>query len=465
MHSGQKNSSKKSRLYTNPGVLIIAFNSMAVSIAFGIIQPSLAFYLLALEGAITEPPGPGYTIPEEAVASFAVVLGIMMAAFMGTRTLLARFWGDLSDVRGRKPIIVVGLFGYVILMALWGMARSWIELVLVRGLHGVVSAAVWPVGEAALIDIIGEKRRGEGMGLYIMATQIGWITGPGLGGLLYNFCRDSLKLLVPDVFRVPYFIAALIILPMPLLTIQFLKESAERRIIHSPITNKASSGKGDGIIPSTLDVPSQNSKMTKMTRTLYVMNFMNGLSMGLAMPLFQLFVMSKITSDIATIGFMITGAGSIGLLMNLPAGWLSDRYGRKPLALWSGVLSRGCMAGLPLTKTVPQTSLIYIGRSAAFAVSQPVMSAIQGDIVPPRIRGKVFGTIQAFFNGGATLGPIMGGWIFSKTSLLSWKIRQMTLEGIVTPFWIGAVLGLVGLVLFAKNIIETRPPNKSETFR
>ncbi len=188
MLSSQKDPSIKSRLYTNPGVLIIAFNLMAVSIAFGIIQPSLAFYLLALEGTITQPPGPGYTIPEEAVASFAIVLGIMMAAFMGTRTLLARFWGDLSDVRGRRPIIIVGLFGYVILLALWGMARSWIELVLVRGLHGVVSAAVWPVGEAALIDIIGEERRGEGMGLYIMTTQIGWISGPGLGGLLYNFC-------------------------------------------------------------------------------------------------------------------------------------------------------------------------------------------------------------------------------------------------------------------------------------
>lgn len=274
-----------------------------------------------------------------------------------------------------------------------------------------------------------------------------------------------MKLQVPNVFRVPYLIAALIILPMPLLTILFLKESVKRRTTFPPIINKASLFKGNRIIPVSLDAPSRNAKTTKMTRTLYVMNFMNGISMGLAMPLFQLFVMSKITSDIATIGFMITGAGSIGLLMNLPAGWLSDRYGRKSLALWSGVLSRGCMAGLPLTRTVPQASLIYFGRSAAYAVSQPVMSAIQGDIVPPKTRGKVFGTIQAFFNGGATLGPIMGGWIFSKTSLISWKIRQITLEGIVTPFWIGAILGLAGLALFAKNIIETRPPNKSETFR
>ncbi len=465
MLSGQEDRIKKPRLYTNPSVLIISFNSLIISAAFGIIQPSLAFYLLALEGAITQPPGPGYIIPEETVAQFAVVLGIMMAAFMGTRTLLARFWGGLSDVRGRKPIIVMGLFGYVLLMALFGMARSWIELVLVRCFQGIVSAAVWPVGEAALIDIIGEERRGEGMGLYIMTSQLGWITGPGVGGLLYNFCRDSLKLQVPDVFRVPYFIAALILLPMPLLTILFLKESAEKRITYSTMHNAVSRGKDDEVISLNLDLPSLNSQLTKMIRTLYIMNIMNGVSMGLAMLLFQLFVMSKITSDIAMIGFMITGAGSIGLLMNLPAGWLSDHYGRKSLALWSGVLTRGCMAGLPLTRTIPQTSLVYIGRSAAFAVSQPVMSAIQGDIVSPKIRGKVFGTIQAFFNGGAALGPIMGGWIFSKTSLLSWEIGNMTLEGIVAPFWLAAIFGLIGLALFAKNIIETRPPNKSETFR
>ncbi|MGY5880162.1 MAG: hypothetical protein RTV31_07925, partial [Candidatus Thorarchaeota archaeon] len=87
---------KQERLYRNPRVLVLALDAMLISLGFGIVAPSMSYFLIALEGGLTQPPGPGYIIPAEIVASFSLILGIMMASFMGTRTLLARYWGAFS---------------------------------------------------------------------------------------------------------------------------------------------------------------------------------------------------------------------------------------------------------------------------------------------------------------------------------------------------------------------------------
>lgn len=454
---------KKQSLYTNPVVIVICINAFVVSIGFGIVQPILYFFLLALEGEITEPPGPNYEIPTEVVAEYAIVFSIMLSAFMASRTLFARYWGGLSDRRGRKVIIVGGLMGYILCMALFGIARSWVELAIYRFGLGVVSAAVWPAGQAVLIDTIDEDQRGEGMGFYNFAMMIGWISGPGLGGILYEISRDSLQLPVPDVFRVPYFLAAAVIIPAPIVSFIVLKEPAKEQSISMPILAERPNGlPGRDSDASTTVTFSSNIK--KMIYTLYFMNLMNGLAQGIAMPLVQLFIMAKITADPTMIGFIITIAGGIGMLMNIPAGRLSDIFGRKKLALWSGVASRGALASLPHTSTILETSISYTARSGAFSMSQPIMSAIQGDIVPAPIRGKIFGTLQAFNNAGATIGPIIGSWIFSMTALLQWRIGSTNwiIEGIAFPFWLGAIMGLIGLAFFAKNITETRPMRSVE---
>ena len=450
---------KQERLYRNPRVLILSIDAMLIMLGFGIVAPSMSYYLIALEGGLTQPPGPGYIVPAEVVASFSLILGVMMAAFMGTRTLLARYWGAYSDRHGRKPIIVIGLVGYFVLLILFGLTQNWIHMLLVRALQGVVSAMVWPTAESALMDIVGHERRGEGLGLYMMVSNLGFILGPGLGGLLYNYCRDILLLPVPEVFRVPYYVGALIVLPAIFATIIILKETspgklgATEDILEPPKLEEAPA------IP--IDQKSTASEMTpkvrRMINAIYLMSLFNGIAMGLGQPIFQLFLMSKITTDIGLIGLVISGAGAIGLLFSIPAGRYADRRGRKGLAVWGAVGSRVSLGVLPLATDLVQTSAIWIGQSAAMSSSQPAMRAIQADVVPWNLRGKLFGTIQAFFNAGATIGPIVGGALFAYFSLILIPLGPFILEGLVVPFWLASGLGLIGAFLLWKYVEETRP--------
>ncbi|MEM2141800.1 MAG: MFS transporter [Candidatus Thorarchaeota archaeon] len=439
------------KLYTNPRVLVLSLDAMLVMIGFGIIAPSMAFYLLALEGALSEPPSPDYVVPDETTAQFAVTLGLMMAAFMGTRTLLARYWGGVSDIHGRRPMILVGLSGYVLLLVLFGIAQNWFQLVLIRALQGVVSAMVWPVAEASLMDIVGFERRGEGLGIYNAASNLGFVMGPGLGGVLYNICRDVLLLPVPDVFRVPYFIGAAIVLPAVLLTALVLPETAPRGRIGVP--------KGPSI-ESLADDPPQKLEWSRAMQALYLMAALNGVAMGLGQPIFQLFLMSRVTTDIGLIGLLISGAGAVGVALTIPAGRLSDRYGRKGIAVWGGACARGSLMVMPLARDLTYVSTIWVLQSATISMSQPAMMALQADIVPWKLRGKLFGTLQAFFNLGATLGPLVGGFVYSVFSLVIFGIGPLQIDGVVVPFWLAGGIGLIGTEAVRRYVPETRGPTR-----
>jgi MFS transporter, DHA1 family, multidrug resistance protein len=456
---------KQERLYRNPRVLILAIDAMLIMLGFGIVAPSMSYYLIALEGGLTQPPGPGYIVPAEVVASFSLILGVMMAAFMGTRTLLARYWGGYSDRHGRKPIIMIGLIGYFVLLILFGMAQNWIHMLLVRALQGVVSAMVWPTAEAALMDIVGPERRGEGLGLYMMVSNMGFILGPGVGGMLYNFCRDVLVLPVPDVFRVPYYVGALIVLPAIFLTAVILKETTPGTIEES-VTSTEEPIESE-IQTTTISEPNKDTEMTpkirRMIHAIYLMSLFNGVAMGLGQPIFQLFLMSKITTDIGLIGLVISGAGAVGMLFSIPAGRYADRKGRKGLAVWGAVASRASLGVLPLTTNLVQTSGVWIAQSAAMSSSQPAMRAIQADVVPWNLRGKLFGTIQAFFNAGATVGPIVGGALFAYFSLILLPLGPFIVEGLVVPFWLASGLGLIGAFLLWKYVEETHPIKITQT--
>lgn len=453
---------RRTSLYRNPRVLVLGIDALLIMLGFGIVAPSMSYYLIALEGGLTQPPGPGYIVPPEVVAEFSLILGVMMAAFMGTRTLLARYWGGASDTHGRKPIIMIGLAGYVLLLILFGLSQNWIQMLAVRAFQGVVSAMVWPTAEAALMDIVGPLRRGEGMGLYMVLSNIGFVLGPGVGGLLYNYCRDFLLLPVPDVFRVPYFIGALITLPAVLVTAIILRETAPGKLEadskkHELLQAPSSEVHTAKVINPSTDEDAMTPKRQKMIYVLYVMSAFNGVAMGLGQPIFQLFLMSRITTDIGLIGLVISGAGAVGLLFSVPAGRYSDKKGRKGLAVWGAVGARASLAVLPLTTDLVQTSAIWIGQSAAMSASQPAMRAIQADIVPWNLRGKLFGTIQAFFNAGATFGPIVGGALFAYFSLILIPLGPLVIDGIVVPFWLASILGIIGAFLIWKYVDETRP--------
>jgi DHA1 family tetracycline resistance protein-like MFS transporter len=112
--------------------------------------------------------------------------GWMLFAFSITQFLFAPLVGNLSDKYGRRPILLVSLFGFgldYILMS-WAPSIEW--LFVGRVISGVTGAS-FTTASAYIADISDEKNRAQNFGMIGAAFGLGFILGPIIGGLLGTF--------------------------------------------------------------------------------------------------------------------------------------------------------------------------------------------------------------------------------------------------------------------------------------
>ena len=147
-----------------PAVLAVVF---VHSLALGIIYPVLPFRALAL-GADAS----GVTLV------LSVHLLVMLVA--------APFWGWLSDRLGRKMVLGVNLALAAVAYLLLGWVDSMTGVILARALAGL-SAAVLPLAQATMADLVGPRDKARGMALVMAAYGAAFVAGP----LLAGFAADA----------------------------------------------------------------------------------------------------------------------------------------------------------------------------------------------------------------------------------------------------------------------------------
>lgn len=109
-------------------------------------------------------------------------VGLLMAIYSLMQFIFAPVWGRLSDALGRRPVLVLSLFGAGTCHFLFAMAPNYESLFIARMLAGVMSANI-SIAMAAMADLTDEKNRASGMGLMGAAFGLGFMFGPFLGGL------------------------------------------------------------------------------------------------------------------------------------------------------------------------------------------------------------------------------------------------------------------------------------------
>lgn len=145
--------------------------------------------------------GMGQTVVFSVLPPLARRLGladIQVAAIFGLSALfwvlLVPFWGRRSDSAGRKPLILLGLSGFVISMVLFassiGLGLSgalggltlYVLILATRSIYGVVGSATPAAAQAYIADRTPPARRTAGLSSFPAAFGIGAMLGPGVGG-------------------------------------------------------------------------------------------------------------------------------------------------------------------------------------------------------------------------------------------------------------------------------------------
>ena len=91
-------------------------------------------------------------------------IGILGASFSFFQMLFAPFWGRLSDRYGRRPILLLSLFGSTASYAMFAMGRSFWMLLIARSFGGICGANI-SAAQAYIADVTPPEKRSHGMAL------------------------------------------------------------------------------------------------------------------------------------------------------------------------------------------------------------------------------------------------------------------------------------------------------------
>lgn len=141
-------------------------------LGIGIIIPILPELVKSFVGGTTAEAGRWY--------------GIIAATYACTQFFFAPILGSLSDRFGRRPIILLSLFGLGIDYLIQGFAPTIGWLFLGRVIAGVMGAS-FTTANAYIADVSGPEDRARNFGLVGVAFGLGFIFGPALGGFLGEF--------------------------------------------------------------------------------------------------------------------------------------------------------------------------------------------------------------------------------------------------------------------------------------
>jgi MFS family permease len=379
-------------------------------------------------------------------ASVASV-GLFTSSFMIAFAILSPKIGRLTDQYGRKKILLAGIFGDVILGTLSALVPSWEWLLLIRIFNGAVSSAAMLASETLLIDMITPQQRGEASGFIMSMSMVGRNIGPLVGGAIQWYVSSS-GYTEMFSFRVPYFVDSVFAGVAFLVVYYMIEEPTER----SGASRRGMNGKNIEI------------EWTNPLKVLMVNSFVSGIGVGFIIPIMVLFYSDKFGMTPVGIGTILSVSGFIGLIASYVAGRYSDKVGRKPLIALGNYSSRIAGGLLPFTGSATMAGIVVTFRSLGFNISMPAFRALRADLVPPDVRGRLFGLFGTAFTAGSVVGPILGTWIYDTYRTTTFGVLGLTVPGYGIPFFINAILGILSTTMIILLIEEPSEEDRAPQF-
>jgi len=361
--------------------------------------------LLVMMGFSVLFPIEAYYIKQFGADSFT--MGLISAVYSLMQFIFAPIWGRISDRVGRRPVLMLGLLGYVISQVLFGLATQVWMLFGARALGGILSAATMPTAMAYIADITPPEERAKGMGLTGAAFGLGVIIGPAVGGVLGSY---SLGL--------PFFVSAALAFLALLGVLTFLPESLPReaRNVHHEEHHesrwKAFSGK---------------------MATLYLVTLALSLGMVGIEVTFSFFAAERLQLDPSQTSLIFVVMGIVSVIVQ---GFLVDRVQKaigEPRMMLAGLLIGAAgMAAVAFTNTAVAATIAICVLSVGSGFARPANSSLISRNAGSQ-QGTAIGLMDSFDSLGRIVGPTVAGFIYRLNPTL--------------PYASGAILFLVALGL------------------
>src|SRR5579864_5129868 len=164
----------------------------------------LTMFLAALDQTIVATALPTISRQFDDVSNLSWVI----TAYLLASTAVAPVFGTLSDIYGRRVMIIVSLSLFIAGSVLCAVAPSMTVLILARGLQGLGGGGIMPVVQTVISDVVSPRERGQYQAYFSGVWMLAGIGGPVLGGVFAEHLHWSMIFWI----NVPLALAALALL-------------------------------------------------------------------------------------------------------------------------------------------------------------------------------------------------------------------------------------------------------------
>jgi MFS family permease len=334
---------------------------------------------------------PEFHLTSQQIGLLASVLAICWAG----STFL---FGALSDRVGRRRILIPAVFLFSALSWLTGMAHSFEQLLLIRGLMGVAEGPCWSVITALIEESSPPSRRGRNVGMVVSAAAL---VGLAVAPVLTTQVASRVG------WRWAFFVAGVPGILLALLIWKFVKE---------PQGNAGTSAHGGATLRHYLSVLRYRNVLLSCLGSAGFMTWLFLLNVFA-----PLYITEVAHQPATTAGFLLgaTGLGSFFLGFLLPS--LSDRVGRRKMLFLLAVLS----SIVPLALLVPSLyghlwllAAILFATNGGQAIASLIIVLVPAESAPAGFAGTAIGLVTLVGEIiGATAAPAAGGALAERFGL------------------------------------------------
>jgi MFS family permease len=307
------------------------------------------------------------------------------------------FGGWLSDTIGRLKTIALGSIAGVIGCIGFWLSPNWEWLMISLGITYIAVSMVSPSFNAFIADQTPEENRGKVFGITNSLYQVIGIIGPPLGGYLaQNYSYEQMYL----VALILYFSAAIIRFWMAAsVTMNPEKQSEELNFKSLKKSLKTMVGMlvGGGIIT-----------------WIFISDGTSDIAFRLTGSLFPIYVQDIGGITVQQIGLLNAINSGVMVLLNIPGGWLSDKFGeRVGIMLGFMTFTLAFLTFLPAT-TFSRYAVAEVIFAIGASLLGPAYNSLVSKAVPEKMRGTAFGFFQSTLGIISLPAPWIGAQLWER---------------------------------------------------
>jgi MFS family permease len=381
-------------------LVLLGLALLVVNLGFGMFTPILPQYASML-GIDASALGFAYSLYNVALIVCLIPAGIM------------------ADRLGRVKTIVIGMMLFSLSSLMLVFVKDLAQFAVARIIEGAGSALATPAVFALTADLAPTEQRGSGMGFTATLQTVGNLASPTVGGVVAQAAG----------LTGPFYVAFV----MALLSAALVIPIKDRRPRSSASTSE----------PSPLAAYRSLRRNISESRSLLVLSFRGfivGITQGLYVLIFVLYMAFKLCMAPAQVGFAFTLISGSLLAFTFFAGHLSDRFGRKPFVIIGGIIIASGVIAFSFTNSLLQVYLVCLILGFGIALNNAPINALLADCVIPEIRAKVMGGYEVIVSLGGMIGVLILGGLY--VMLIS------------APFYVSGALMFLTVMLVAMFVRE-----------